>query len=187
MKKAFKTHSQGMAGVYAVASRLCLLGHTPFFPSVDFGVDIMLDNGLKLQVKCGRLRKHKAYPNGAYSFDVRKAFTIVGHTVIKHQKERTYVGTCDFIVFWGIDEDRFFVIPCASMEGAVWIPPKHSHRGNQRNPTTVGRMLQCEEAWHLLDVNGTIEQQEQVESQDGADVVMCNGALIRLIPELSNG
>jgi hypothetical protein len=44
-----------------------------------------------------------------------------------------------------------------------------------------------EDAWHLLDVNGVIEQQEQVESQDGADVVMCNGALIRLIPEPSNG
>ena|SRR5579859_6706470 len=160
MKKAFKTHSKGMAGVYAVASRLCMLGHTPFFPSVDFGVDIMLDNGVKLQVKCGNLRKHPGYQQGVYCFDVRKAFTIVGHTVYKHQKDRTYVGTCDFIIFWGIDENRFFVMPSAEIQGSVWIPSRNSYMCKRKAPTVAETALAREDAWHLLDLNGALAELE---------------------------
>ena len=34
-----------------MCSQLCLHGHTSCFPAVDFGIDLMLDNGLKIQVK----------------------------------------------------------------------------------------------------------------------------------------
>jgi len=162
MKRAFTTHSQGMAGVYAVASRLCLLGHTPFFPSVDFGVDMMLDNGLKLQVKCGHLRQHPGYKQGVYSFDIRKAFKIVGHTVYKHQKERTYAGTCDFVIFWAIEENRFFIIPAGSINGCVWIPSRGCFMCKRQKPTVSGGILAHEEAWHLLDMDGVLDEVERV-------------------------
>jgi len=127
---------------------------------------MMLDNGLKLQVKCGRLRHHKGYKAGAYSFDVRKAFTIVGSTVFKHQKERTYVGTCDFIIFWAIDENRFFVIPSTSISGAVWIPSKECLMMNRKIVTVARTIVACEEAWHLLDVDGVAEETvEEIEQE----------------------
>ncbi len=165
MKKAFTTHSQGMAGVYAVASRLCLLGHTPFFPSVDFGVDIMLDNGLKIQVKCGHIRQHPGYSQGVYSFDIRKAFTIVGSKVFKHQKDRTYVGTCDFIIFWAIEEGRFFVLPVHEVKGTAWIPTRGCQVMKRKLPTIASTVLAREEAWHLLDVAGTLEEIEATANE----------------------
>ena len=35
MNRGMKLQSVGMAGGYAVASRLCMLGHVAFFPSVQ--------------------------------------------------------------------------------------------------------------------------------------------------------
>lgn len=151
----------GMAGVYAVASKLCLRGQTPCFPAVDVGVDLVLDNGVKLQVKAGNFRTHPAYPNGVYCIDAIRSLRVVkGRRVYG---ERSYKGTCDFLIFWAIPENRFFVIPVGELSKAVWLPTKQGLAASPRKPKkeSVARILAYEDAWHLLDVESAVQGMEQ--------------------------
>ena len=161
---ASKTHLQGQAGVYAVCAQLCLRGLTPCMPAVDDGVDLMLTNGLKLQIKSGMLRTQPGFPFGAYCFDVRKGWKRKGKEIITNLRERTYEGIADFVVFFGVDEQRFFVIPPSELNQSYWIPSKAQTQRRllrQRNLKILG----FEDAWHLLDVDNALSLIES-ESDD---------------------
>lgn len=160
---------KGMAGVFAVCEMLCLHGHTPFLPSVDSGTDIMLDNGLKLQVKSSALgRWNPAYAkHGVYHFDWRQndraAWQRYRGKEYKSGEGLAYIQTNnDFIVLFGSTERRFFIVPCEVLTSdCAYILPKDSpvlERVKNPSPKTIGRrLLQYEEAWHLLDVNAAVE------------------------------
>lgn len=111
-----KTHLQGQAAVWQVACQLALRGHNPLFPGVDYGYDLKLENGLRLQVKSSRLKFfHPAYSEGVYSFDWRQL----------KNKTRSYVDyskVADYFVLWGVDENRFWIFPCAQKQKALWLP-----------------------------------------------------------------
>src|SRR5208337_2839549 len=91
----------GQAGVYAVASRLSLLKHAVYFPSVDEGVDIMLGNGLRIQVKCGRYHNDPR-TSGRYH-------VLPKRNVKKYRNGKDVDVTCnyadvvDFVIFWAIE------------------------------------------------------------------------------------
>jgi len=163
MKKAFQKHLDGMAGTFAVCEQLCRYGHTPFMPSVDFGVDVMLDNGLKIQVKSGRCRNHPGYSNGVYAFDIRRGWTRVKGEIVAHPKDRDYRDSCDFVIFFGVDERRFFIIPSVEINShAIWIP-RRGNREFKRAKSIAKSMMKFEDAWHLLDVNATLSDLELKE------------------------
>lgn len=106
----------GQAGCFRVASELLLHGHVPSVPSVDTGVDILLDNGIRIQVKSKHLgRTHPNYPEGVYHFSVKEN----NHG----SKKRDWTKCVDFLIFWGIDEDRFFIVPAAEAVQSFWIRP----------------------------------------------------------------
>src|ERR1700692_4998210 len=64
---------QGQAAVWRVASELAMRGHVPCFPGLDVGYDLVLDNGLRLQVKCGTLKHRETkYRNIGYCFNLRR-------------------------------------------------------------------------------------------------------------------
>lgn len=115
------TSLQGQAGVWAVASQLALRGHVPLFPGVDYGYDIKLENGLRIQVKSARLRhSHPAYPTGVYCFDWRN---YQWHSMSKrHRAAKDYSVVADFFACWGVDENRFWIFPCTNVQRAVWFP-----------------------------------------------------------------
>ena len=102
----------GQAGVYRVAAALLLRGFIPHFPSVDCGSDLTVQGGLRVQVKTSRLRFHcKAYPQGAYYFKLT-------HACGKRRGQpRTFSTECDFVVLWGVDHDRFWVVPAPMLDG----------------------------------------------------------------------
>jgi hypothetical protein len=106
----------GQAGVFRVASLLILKGHVPAFPSVDTGVDITLDNGMRLQIKSRSLQAHPAYPNGAYPFSTKE------NNFGKLKRDWTKV--VDFLIFWGIDEDRYFIVPAHEATHNFWVRPR---------------------------------------------------------------
>ncbi len=108
----------GQAGVYRVASELLFRGHVPYLPSVDTGVDILLDNGLRLQVKARHLQSHPAYPEGAYPFSMKE--NNFG------SKKRDWTKVCDFLIFWGINENRYFIVPASEASHNFWIRPMAS-------------------------------------------------------------
>ena len=160
MNRGMKLQSVGMAGVYAVASRLCMLGHVAFFPSVDDGVDVMLGNGVRLQVKCGTLRNHPGYKHGVYCIDTARMYKWEGQ--VRSYKPRSYKEKVDFVIFWGIEENRFFVIPAGKITGAIWIPSKVGFSLSPRNAKkkSVAMVASFEEAWHLLDDKSAVEMME---------------------------
>lgn len=153
---ASKTHLQGAAGVFAVCSQLCLRDFTPCIPAVDDGVDVILSNGMKLQVKTGFLRNHPGFPYGAYAFDVRRGWKRKGQEIVTNLRDRNYAGIADFVIFVGLNENRFFIVPPHELTGCVWIAPRG--RGIKKH-----RLLEFEDAWHLLDVNGALAAVEQAE------------------------
>jgi hypothetical protein len=151
----------GAAGVYAVASRLSLMNHTVYIPSVDEGVDIMLGNGLRLQVKCGRYHNDPR-TSGRYHI-------LAPGRVKKYHKgenrdvRRSYAGVVDFVIYWAIEENRFFVFPAAALTSGVWIPSKIDTFKNLAKKTktfSAPLIREFEEAWHLLDVDAQVEATE---------------------------
>lgn len=113
MKKAPKNLLDGQAGVYQVASQLCSRGFNPHFPAVDIGADLVIDAGIRIQVKTTHLKTSTQYPNGVYWFGLHK-------TVIKKRMQvcenRLFSPDCDFVVLWGIEQNKFWVVPAAVLD-----------------------------------------------------------------------
>src|SRR5437867_747185 len=117
--KAPQNLLQGQAGVYQVASQLCLRGYNPMFPCVDHGADLVLEGGVRLQVKAGKLRYSKVYPQGAYWFHIERSRLINRRQIGVKIDDWTVI--CDFAVFWGIDENRFWIVPAPELNGHVCL------------------------------------------------------------------
>lgn len=109
-----RTHASltGQAGVWAVASQLALRGLIPHFPGVDFGYDVMVDGGIRIQVKAARKQpKRQGWGAKVYWFKMWKPAYASGNNKIHRGRPRDYSSDCDFVVFWGIDENRFWIVP----------------------------------------------------------------------------
>ena len=67
----------GKAGEYRVAAELLLRGHSIYMPSVDNGVDLVIDDGVTIQIKCGQKqpRKCKGYSYNIYNFGFHKSYS----------------------------------------------------------------------------------------------------------------
>lgn len=158
--KNYATQLQGQAAVWAVASELAIRGHVPYFPGVDFGHDLVLDNGLRLQIKSSRLRYHPGYPDGAYCFSFRQSYAALGKNKTKDRSLRDYTKVADFFVLWGVDEKRFWIIPCEFGKRSVWF-------GRARSETP----------W--LDVNKMREMRDSGMTQDQiAEALGTNQAVV---------
>ncbi len=121
------THLQGQAGVWQVASQLAIRGKLSLFPGVDYGYDLALENGVKIQVKTSRLKfSHPAYPQGFYSFDWRQYRYVKGKN--DYSRPHTdYSKVADYFACWGVDDNRFWIFPTSISQRAIWFPrtPKH--------------------------------------------------------------
>jgi len=110
----------GEAGVLRVMSELILREHAPYKPAVDdHGVDLMLGNGLRIQVKSATLRERRTR---ALSGGEKKVFLSTGYyfslgwgqsgRVHKPtRRKRMYSEECDYFIIWGIAENRFWIVP----------------------------------------------------------------------------
>ena len=149
-----RTQLIGQAGVWAAAAQLAIQGHNVLIPGVDYGYDIQLENGLRIQVKAGGLRySHPAYRDGAYTFDFRCFRWNSSEKRVRGSRD--YSKVADFFVLWGIDENRFWVVPVGDAKNAIWFrrtPPNPSGRSYSEAKT---RYESYENRWDLLDVNST--------------------------------
>lgn len=115
--------STGQAGVYQVASQLLLRGFNPLFPSVDHGADLIVEGGVRIQVKSGRIRRlknAKFYYDGCYWLTLARTKVIryaVGERVQRGVKIEDWTEFCDVVIFWGITENRFWIIPSRLLNG----------------------------------------------------------------------
>lgn len=155
--KDFQLRTQ--AAVWTVAAQLALRGHVPLFPGLDVGYDLVLDNGLRLQIKSSMI-KHQAkqnYPFGAYGFQLLRGAWDSNAKKYKRSNLRPYSEVADFFVLWGIDENRFFILPTANAGKAIWFGRKgFESKSNNRKvfgKITEQRLVDMEDRWDLLNVS----------------------------------
>lgn len=146
----------GQAGVFRVASEVMLKGVTAYMPLVDVGVDLILGNGLRIQVKAARLRtqmmnnkKGGPYEYGpAYFWSLNCSQLGAKHQYV--QRKIKYSEQVDYMVFWGIDEDRFWIVPptlvddCGQLTLFPKVPERHIKSDRIRN------IYEYEGRWDLL-------------------------------------
>lgn len=160
------TRLLGQAGVWAVASQLARRGIVPLFPGVDQGFDLMLGNGIKLQVKTATLKIYggdKRYL--AYCFDCRGRKWNPETKQYNRRALGEYAKLADFFVLWGIDEDRFWIIPTAGVRGAIWFPKRdficlnpQPGRATHHRDRALERLERTEGRWDLLDIDRVAEE-----------------------------
>jgi hypothetical protein len=152
------------AAVWAVASQLALHGRVPHFPGVDFGYDLLLENGIRLQVKMSMLRQPRVnnYVEGAYCFNLRRSVWDASTNRSSRKEVRSYAGVADFFVLWGVDEDRFFIVPTSIKNHNLWCTSRNyvSRSNNSKffGQTTEKRLAEMENRWDLLDVDRAVEE-----------------------------
>ncbi|KKN73821.1 hypothetical protein LCGC14_0396230 [marine sediment metagenome] len=103
----------GVAGELRVMSELLLRGHKPAKSYLEDGVDILLPNGLGIEVKsahrCHLIVAEGRKPRSTYLFTLKGG----GRKMPQNLQE------CDFLVLWCIDEDYFLIIPKADIKTTV--------------------------------------------------------------------
>lgn len=141
----------GKAGEYAVASQMLLRQLVTFFPAVDTGVDLIAENGCRIQVKtsrkCVTYKTLKKNSEGVYRFKFPKVR-------YRNTSTRSFVGLgtktsvkpfhefCDVVVLWGVEENRFWIVPARMLEGVtkVDLGPDNS-RGFSKDVPEMRAML----------------------------------------------
>lgn len=116
----------GTAAEYRVISEVLLRGHSPYKPACDIGTDLIIENGLRIQIKAARLRyynKRTQAGKKCYSFSLRQQGPENWNNGRRISRMRDWSLSCDFFVFWCFEEDRFFVVPESFLRGKgdVWI------------------------------------------------------------------
>lgn len=120
-RQLFRQHAVGKAGEYRVASELILLGLHPAFPSIDLGYDLMVEHGVRIQVKSVQRRTKLGHANVlSYRIFPSKRLTYDGNRLID-RRDRKISDECDFVVVWGMEEDRFWVIPSHLLDGKQMV------------------------------------------------------------------
>jgi hypothetical protein len=112
----------GKAGEYAVATQLLLRGTLVYWPSVDFGCDLETENHCRLQIKCGHLSNSDGRESSHYMFMLRKKTPVPkANRTVEWMERRPLSEVCDFVVFWGIEQNRFWIVPPTLCDGCSGI------------------------------------------------------------------
>jgi len=116
--KAPQSLLTGKAGELQVASQLALRGFNVHFPLVDYGYDLVIDGGVRIQVKTARLvvRSGMYKDQGAYWFKLAKSMKRAKSKTWQ-SRPRIFSERSDFVVLWGIDQNRFWVVPSERVDG----------------------------------------------------------------------
>jgi hypothetical protein len=101
----------GKAGEHRVLSELLLRGINAGFLEIDNGVDLVLENGFRIQIKSSHsdISTTRGYKYPVYLFPLRKKKYINSKGVTLRPKIKT--DSIDFLILWCVDDDWFYIIP----------------------------------------------------------------------------
>lgn len=125
----------GEQGVSLVIAELLARGLRPYRPVVDnHGVDLMLLDGTRLQVKAANLSKAytkdrrtgESHHRGRMCYQFSTQRTVIGtneklRRVGITYEYRNFADEVDFLIFVGIDEHRFWIVPSEHMNDCCHV------------------------------------------------------------------
>ena len=94
----------GLAGEFRVMAELLMRGFNPSLMALDEGVDIILENGIKIQVKSSTASLRKQLRNRGkdyYSINLMR----------RGKKTGNLKDSVDFVIVWAYRENDFFILP----------------------------------------------------------------------------
>ncbi len=120
--KSWKSGMTGMAGNMRVASELLLRGLNVSIPLVDTGVDLEVEGVVKLQVKSAHVMKRPSEncPPG-YNFCLGRGPKALGGGKATISTPRIFSEKVHFVVLWGIEQSRFWIVPAEKLDGRMTI------------------------------------------------------------------
>src|SRR6266849_2178341 len=116
---SYRTQLQGEAGNHRVASELLLRGHNVSFHAVDMGVDLVADDIVRIQVKSAHMVAVPRYASSqpSYAFFLIRGPRAVGQGKSLKSEPRIFSKKVDFVILWGIEENRFWIVPAQLLDG----------------------------------------------------------------------
>lgn len=117
----------GVATEYRVISELILRGHSPCRPVSPKRADLILENGIKVEIKGG----HRYEDPDKYIFDL----------TLGHGRKKPDPDFYDYLIAWCIDDNIFYVIPAEAIEATSKL---HIH------PQAKSKYSPYEAAWDQL-------------------------------------
>ena len=149
MRDALQNHLTGKAGEHAVAAQLMIRGVQVWFPACDYGVDLMTGSGCRIQVKSAHFssspRMVKQHGEAAYVFPLPHTKRLALTNDKSEIRQRPPMSSvCDIVVFWGIDQNRFWISPSYLCDDRqVYV------LGRKNPPRFVGSIQDLEEMKRL--------------------------------------
>lgn len=140
MNQFLENHYIGRAAEYRVVSELLLRGHRPAQLAFDDGVDILLVNGTRIQVRTARLsneQKIKGCPD-TYICNLKGG---------RRRDRKLRSEDVDIVVFWLVGTNDFYIFPMSRLpdKWRIHIPADL----NQGNPSRTYARVKYEEFKNL--------------------------------------
>jgi hypothetical protein len=116
------TSKTGEQGVLLAVAELLERGMNPYRPVIDdHGVDLMLGDGTRIQVKSAHLSRSKRAMESRtriYEFSCCENVYIPGsgRRLGLSWQRRMFSPECDFLLLVGLDERRFWIVPAAYVD-----------------------------------------------------------------------
>ena len=127
--------SLGKAGELRVASELLLRGHEIFLTVTDTGVDLILGDGKRLQVKTARVNKYERY-----------RFSLEAWRKKGNPPKAQPFTDIDYFICWAVNDGSFFIIPTPHIIGKIAI---------DINPnSTRSQFMVFKNNWEVLNKKG---------------------------------
>lgn len=120
MREAKHAALTGKAGECAVAAQILLRDMAVLWPAVDVGYDLETETGCRVQVKCAHFYNHPDGPR--YHFPLPKTRRQPNSDkTTKLVTRKTFADVCHYVVFWGIEQNRFWVVPAAMADSCTGV------------------------------------------------------------------
>jgi hypothetical protein len=137
-----------------VLAELLVRDVNAYLPVVDVGVDILTMRGTRIQVKTTKLRRRKTasgYGQGpSYFFASAVKFRGSPERRRREYRFRQYVNEVDFVVYWGVDEDRFWILPASLADRTKCIVLQPKQYAGRLSGTVTDAVYAHERRWDLL-------------------------------------
>lgn len=120
MREQKQSALTGRAGEYAVASQLLLREVRVAWPAVDEGFDLSTIEGCRIQVKSSHLYMAKDSPRYFFPLPKNRRMPNSDKTT-KLVARKPFVEACDFVIFWGIEQNRFWIVPATLCDDCTGV------------------------------------------------------------------